>query len=128
LAGYLNRIKIEINGTKETNYLDGRYERRTGRILAAEEAPGFEQKATVQFTDTLEEMDIVTKYIVPLRPTYSGEEVVVLSGRHKGELLLVRELEDENVPVVVSSKANPSDIDTVGIKALATMYDEPVVA
>ncbi|KAF8957531.1 hypothetical protein BDZ97DRAFT_1906781 [Flammula alnicola] len=103
LANYLTRVKVVIQGTKASQYLEGEYEDKTGRLVAAQENPGaFEQTARVQF-DSGEERSIVARYIMPQRPTYSGEEVLVLAGKQKGRALVVREKPEEDDKKVVVS-------------------------
>lgn len=112
-------MKITIRGTKATQYLDGEYEDKNGRIISAQEIPGvYEQTARVRF-ESGEERSIITEYIDsgrPVRPKrYAyGDEVLVLGGKHKGKVLLVR-ADDEDYEVVVSPRADLMDIYKVHI-------------
>jgi transcription elongation factor SPT5 len=125
LANYLHRIKIVIRGTKTTQYLNGDYEGRTGRIVAAQKAPdGLEQTARVQFFDTDEERSFAVKYITPQEPKFSGEEVLVLDGKQKGMVLLVREKPDIDEMIAVSSRQFPVDFDYVPKKNMVALTEE----
>lgn len=124
-ANYITRIKVVVHGTRVAQYLNGDLEGRTGRVLAAQEVPdAYEQTVRVKL-DTGEERAITATYLEPVKPMYSGEEVLVLAGGKKGRALVVREKpEDEDLPVVVSSKANPADIANVPMKLVVALYEE----
>lgn len=127
LSNYLYRVKIVIHGTKETQYLQGDYEGKAGRILAAQENPdAFEQTARVRFEDG-EERSIAAKYIVPQDPKNSlrGEEVLILAGKQRGRALVIRGDRDDD-ELVVSSKQDPSNVDKVSKSFVVPLADEPV--
>jgi len=121
-ANYLDCIKIKITGTKQTQYLEGEYEDRTGRITGAQEIPGvYEQTARVLFDKDGEQRSIITRYIETVKPSYVGEEVLVLGGKQKGRALVVRETDSDET--VVSSRANPSDIDKLPTDMVVLLYE-----
>lgn len=123
LVNYLNRVKVVINGTKHANYLDGVYDGKVGRVLNAQRNPNaFDQSVKVKFVDNGEERIILARYVIPLKPTYTGEEVLMLEGKQIGVPLVVREKDDERV--VVSSKTNPHQVVEVPMKSVAAMFDE----
>ena len=125
LANYLHRIKIVIRGTKNVQYLSGDYEGKTGRMVAAQKAPeGLEQTARVQFFDTGEERSFAVKYITPQEPKFSGEEVLVLDGKLKGMVLLVREKPDIDEMIAVSSRQNPVNFDYVPKRNMVALTEE----
>ncbi|KAJ3502048.1 hypothetical protein NLJ89_g9064 [Agrocybe chaxingu] len=108
LANYLSRLKIIVKGTKTMQYLDGDYENRTGRILAAQENPAeFEQTARIRF-DNGEERSFIARYIVPQTVSKIGEDVLIIGGTHRGRVLVVREQPEPDsrgdTPVVVGTK------------------------
>ncbi|KAK7036689.1 transcription elongation factor spt5 [Paramarasmius palmivorus] len=104
---YHNRLKVIIEGTTRTNYLDGNYERRTAVVLTATRAgENYDQTAYVRFTDDNEERSILMKHLMPCVPEHVDEEAVVLWGPRKGELVKVRQRPDSTDPteiVVVES-------------------------
>jgi hypothetical protein len=128
-ANYLPRIKVVVHGTRIAQYLNGDLEGRTGRVLAAQAVPdAYEQTVRVQLDDAGGERALAAAYLVPVRPQYSGEEVLVLAGAKKGRALVVREKpEDADLPVVVSSRANPADIANVPMKLVVALYEEAAV-
>jgi len=120
-SNYVTRMKIKIFGTKETQYLDGEYEKKIGRIISAQEIPGvYEQTARVHFEESGEERSIVTRYILPVKPSF-GEEVLVLGGKQKGRALVVRDTDADDT--VVSTRENPSDIDKVPTGMVVPLYE-----
>jgi transcription elongation factor SPT5 len=125
LANYLHRIKIVIKGTKTAQYINGDYEGKTGRMVAAQKAPeGLDQTARVQFFDTGEERSFAVRYITPQEPKFSSEEVLVLDGKLKGMVLLVREKPDIDEMIAVSSRQHPVDFDYVPKKNMVALTEE----
>ena len=124
VSNYLGRLKIIIQDTRSTQYLKGDYEGKEGRVLAASENPvAYEQTARVRF-DTGEERSIVARYIRPQRPTYTGEQILVLDGKHRGKVMVVREKPDTgDVQIVASSIAN-SEVDPVPAYASVALFDD----
>lgn len=115
MANNLTRLKIIIRGTKTDQYLEGQLEGMTGHVLAAQENPtAYEQTARVKLDDGSEH-SLPSRYIMPQSPKYGDEVLILASGKYRGQTLIVRESEDTKV--VVSSKENPADIDTV-VKSL----------
>ncbi|KAF9556815.1 transcription elongation factor Spt5 [Agrocybe pediades] len=148
LAPYVKRIKVRIFGTVKDSEDFTPYEKRIGRIVEVDDSyfssgnPN-ERRVKVEFLDAKgeESKSIPTKYIVPVPPTYTDQELVVLAGRRKGEVLLIREHPEDvdgasaaeggigtsggraslkDVDIVVSHKTTPSDVDTVRIRAVGT--------
>lgn len=132
LANYLGRVKVVVESSKHQSYLEGQFDGRKGRIVAAQKNPtAYEQTVRVKFTDRPghqeEERSIVSSFVVPVRPSYSGEEVLVLAGKRIGNALVIREKpEYGDKKVVASSKANPADIDNVPMNLVGAMYEEGV--
>ena len=116
------RIKIQLHGTKQANYLGGEHEGKRGRITAGTKAPqGYEQTATVLFEDG-ERRSIVARFIEPVHPTAIDEDVLVAAGENKGSLMVVRELDDDMC--TISSKANPARVFSVSREVLVSLYDD----
>jgi transcription elongation factor SPT5 len=125
-SNYVTRMKIKITGTKPTQYLDGEYEGKTGRITGAQEIPGvYEQTARVRFDKDGEQRSIITRYIEPDEPdepeSAFGGEVLVLGGEHKGRVLVLRDT-DANC-WVVSTRENPSDVQKVPTGLVVLLYE-----
>jgi len=94
-ANFLQRVKIKIHGTRITNYLEGDYEGKKGRILGAvRSGAAFEQTATVAFEDG-EQRSVQMRYIDGVLPSAVGEEAVVIRGPEKGKLVVMREKEGD---------------------------------
>lgn len=126
-AHCLQRIKVRIHGTRHDNYLNGDYEGKEGRILGATRASGeFEQTAMVAFDSSEEPRSIMVRYIVTIQPSYMGEDVLILDGKDKGKVVVVREKPDDNgyAPVTVSTRAAPTSVFEVSKDRLATLYEE----
>ncbi|KAF8624668.1 hypothetical protein AX17_006999 [Amanita inopinata Kibby_2008] len=99
----LKRIKVEIQGTSHVNYLNGELEGKFGRVLGATKVTGsFEQTVTVELEDG-ESRAILNRYIVPVQPDKLGQEVLVIAGKDKGTVAIVRETPD-SAKVVLSLK------------------------
>lgn len=74
--------------------------------------------------DSGEERSIVARYIRPQPPTYTGEQVLVLDGKHRGQVMVVREKPEKgDVQIVASSIAN-SDVDNVPAYASVPLFDD----
>ena len=113
-------MKIQIAGTKATQYLDGEYEDATGRIVSAQEIPGvYEQTARVHFDKSGEQRSIITRYIEPVEPKL-GDEVLVLGGKLKGRALVFRDTDADDM--VVSTRENPSDVQKVPAGFIVPLY------
>jgi transcription elongation factor SPT5 len=126
-SNYVTRMKIRIFGTKETQYLDGEYEKQVGQITSAQEIPGvYEQTARVRFDDSGEQRSIITRYILPAKPKFLGEEVLVLGGKLKGRALVVREMDPDDT--VVSTRENPSDVEKVPTGFVVPLYEAAVAS
>ena len=120
-SNYVTRMKIRIFGTKETQYLEAEYEKKIGQITSAQEIPGvYEQTARVRFEESGEQRSIVTRYILPAKPKF-GEEVLVLGGKQKGRALVVRDTDADDT--VVSTRENPSDIEKVPTAFVVPLYE-----
>lgn len=124
-AKYITRFLVEIEGTRPEQYLDGEYEGKTGRILAAQENPQvYEQTARVRFENG-ENRSIPTKYIVRRLPTFIGQEVLVLRGNKKGQPLVVREdPSDDEKFLTLSTKAQPTVVDKWSTKTVILLHDD----
>lgn len=124
VSNYLGRLKIIIQDTRSTQYLKGDYEGKEGRVLAASENPAaYEQTARVRF-DTGEERSIVARYIRPQRPTYTGEQILVLDGKHRGKVMVVREKPDTGDAQIVASSIANSEVDPVPAYASVALLDD----
>jgi transcription elongation factor SPT5 len=123
LSNYINRVKVVIMGTKATQYLDGDYEGKVGRLVALQENPGYEQTARIRLDVNGEERSIMTKFISPQPPTHIGEDVLVLGGKHKGTALVVRETPDNDM-IAVSSRQSPADIEYVRQSKVVALSEE----
>ena len=129
VSNYLGRFKIIIKDTRSSQYLKGDYEDQKGRILAATEIPAaFEQTARVKFDNSGEERSIVVRYIRPQPPTYTGEQVLVLEGKHRGKVMVVREKPEEDDAQIVASSIANSDIDNVPAYASVPLFDDDPMA
>lgn len=127
LANILPRMRIEIKGTRQSNYLNGDYEGRKGHVLGASRVGSeFEQTAMVQFDDG-EKRSIQAKHIRCLIPgTDAGQEAVALKDEgkaRKGMILVIRE-DAFGIRVTVSTKENKTDIFDVDQEALCILSDE----
>ncbi|KDR77014.1 hypothetical protein GALMADRAFT_246210 [Galerina marginata CBS 339.88] len=123
-ANYLTRVRVKIRGTKPTQYLQGDYENKKGRLVAAQQNPeDYQQTARVLFPDTGEERSILAKFIFPQKPTYTGEEVFVFAGEHKGEAMVVREQPDYNDNDEDDENSDDKRV-TISTKARATLIHE----
>ena len=124
VSNYLGRLKIIIQDTRSTQYLQGDYEGKEGRVLAASKNPAtFEQTARVRF-DSGEERSIIARYIRPQRPTYTGEQILVLDGKHIGKVMVVREKPDTGDVQIVASSIADSEVDTVPAYASVALFDD----
>lgn len=126
-ANYLNRVKIKVSGTRHSGYLDGEYEGKRGRVVAAfRAATDFEQSATVRF-DNGDQRSILIRYIMPVNPSWRGDEALVLIHKdrhHKGKEVIVREnVADEDVPV--STQADPLSVFNVRMDHLVALHPTP---
>ncbi|KAG6832190.1 hypothetical protein H0H87_002300 [Tephrocybe sp. NHM501043] len=120
LANYHPRMKILVKGTRLSNYLNGDYENRIGRIIAASRvADGFEQTVMMRF-DTGEERTISLEYLEPVRPTQIEEEALVFEGQNIGQVVVMREVPEAD-SVSVSMKQSFS-IFEVKKKHLVALY------
>ena len=88
------RLKIKIQGTRSSQYLDGKYEGKTGRVMGAQRAANVDQTAMVEFDDG-EARSVLAKYIVPVYPEKRGDIALVLHGRYKGRTVKVAEVEGQ---------------------------------
>lgn len=119
---YHRRIKVEVEGTKSTHYYGGEFEGWRGRISAGTKAPsGFEQTCTVQF-ERGEARSFPTRFLAPVHPTAIDEEVLVLAGTQKGQVMVVRDRDDDMF--TVSTKAEPGKVVEVHKEHLVSLYDE----
>lgn len=116
------RIKVEVEGTKPTHYYGGEFEGWRGRITAGTKAPaGFEQTCTVQF-ERGEARSFPTKFLVPVHPTTVDEEVLVVAGAYKGQIMIVRDRDDD--VFTVSTRAEPGKVVEIRREQLVSLYDE----
>ena len=124
LTSYLPRIKIVVEGTKPSQYLDGDYEGKVGRVVAAQRAPdGHDQTARIKFFDPDEERSILVKYITPQEPKYNDEDILVLRGEQRGMVSVVREKPELDM-VTVSSRQNPVVFHSISKKDMVALTEE----
>jgi len=74
--------------------------------------------------DNDEERSIVVRYIRPEPPTYTGEQILVLDGKHKGKVMIVREKPEKGDPLIVASSIANSEIDNVPAYASVPLFDD----
>lgn len=123
VANFLPRVKVKIEGTKMDHYLNGDYENKRGRIPAVTKVTSeFEQTVLVYF-DSGDSRTIQARYVVPLPPTYMGEEVLVIHGPQKGTAMIVREQPDDDT-ITVSSKANPAAVVGIPKSHVLALYED----
>ena len=123
IANFLPRVKVKIEGTKMDHYLNGDYENKRGRIPAVTKVTSeFEQTVLVYF-DSGDSRTIQARYVVPLPPTYMGEEVLVIHGPQKGNAMIVREQPDDDT-ITVSSKANPAAVVGIPKSHVLALYED----
>ncbi|KAG6909324.1 hypothetical protein DXG01_001123 [Tephrocybe rancida] len=124
LANYHPRMKVAVTGTRLSNYLNGDYEGRRGRIIAAlRAAEGFDQTVMVRF-DSGEERTISVEYVEPVRPTQMGEEALVMSEADKvnfGQVVVMREIPEAD-SVSVSTRESSFSIFEVQKDHLVALY------
>jgi transcription elongation factor SPT5 len=125
-AKYQNRIKITVSGTRHSGYLDGEYEGKRGRVVAAiRAASDFEQSVTIRF-DNGDQRPILIQYVTPVKPSWRGDEALVLihkERQHKGKEVIVRENVTEGEDdVPVSTQADPLSVFSVKTEHLAALY------
>lgn len=127
-ANYQNRFKIKVSGTRHSNYLNGDYEGKKGRVVAAfRAAMDFEQSATIRF-DNGDQRSILIRYIMPAHPSWRGDEALVLMHKerhHKGKEVIVRENVTEGEDVPVSTQADPLSVFSVNEEHLVALYPAP---
>ena len=96
--------------------------------MAASEIPAaYEQTARVRFDDSGEERSIVARYIRPQPPTYTGEQILVLDGKYRGKVMVVREKPEKGDAQIVASSIANSDIDNVPAYASVALSDDSVM-
>lgn len=124
-AKYITRFLVRIEGTRPDQYLDGEFEGKAGRIVAAQENPQvYEQTARVRFENG-DERSIPTKYIVRRLPQFIGQEVLILRGNKKGQPLVVREdPSDDDKILILSTKAQPTVVDQWSTKTVILLHDD----
>lgn len=127
-ANYQNRFKIKVSGTRHSGYLDGDYEGKQGRVVAAfRAAVDFEQSATILF-DNGDQRSILIRYIMPVNPKWRGDEALVLihkDSHHKGKEVIVRENVGDGEDVPVSTQADPLSVFYVKMEHLVALYPTP---
>ncbi|KAG6809599.1 hypothetical protein H0H92_015601 [Tricholoma furcatifolium] len=124
LANCQSRMKIMVTGTRLSNYLNGDYEGRRGRIIAAARtAEVFDQSVMVRF-DSGEERSINIEYLEVVRPSQMDEEAVIIVPPKAGQVVITRDVpdEDDDAPVSVSTKESSLSIFEVQKKYLVAMY------
>lgn len=85
----LNRIRVKIEGTRNTNYLEGKYEGQQGRLIAAMSAgTNIDQTCLVQF-DSGEQRSMLGVHVVPLPPR-DGDMALVVGVPRQGEVGRIR--------------------------------------
>ncbi|TFK75562.1 transcription elongation factor Spt5 [Pluteus cervinus] len=119
------RLRVIVKRTRHDNYLNGDLENHEGRVMGAVRVgDNFEQSALIKFEDgAIPQRTILTKYLDPAPPKNMNDEAVILDGKSKGVVVVVRESPD--VKVTVSTKADPSSIFEVPQDELAMLYPEP---
>ncbi|KAF5313474.1 hypothetical protein D9611_008618 [Ephemerocybe angulata] len=120
-----SRLKIELRGTKTgSGWHGGDLEGKSGRIVAGTKAPaGYQQTAMVSFENSTEpDKSVPALYIVPVHPTMVHEEVLVGAGKHKGEVMVVREQDDDTC--TVSTKQDPGNVKSMPSDILLSLYPE----
>ena len=123
LANELSRVKVQVSGTRLSNYLNGDYEGRRGRITASSRASeAFEQTVMVRF-DSGEERTISLEYLEPVLPSQMGEEALVINEKDKsfGQVLVMREKPDADT-VSVSTRQQSFAIFEVQKNSLVALY------
>lgn len=121
---YHSRIKIEISGTKAAvpQYYGGDYEGRRGRVSAGTKAPaGSVQTVTVTFENG-EATSFVAKYVKPVVPSMEGQEVLVIAGPYKGQVMIVRETDDDMC--TVSTRTDPGNVRPIVKDLMVSLYDD----
>jgi transcription elongation factor SPT5 len=122
LGQHMKRIKVQIQGTRHENYLNGDYEGKTGRVLgAAKVGDGFEHTVLVEFEDGTAR-SVLMRYIVPVSPDKLGQQVLVIGGPEKGTSAIVRETPDSE-QVVLSKVSDPLIIIEAARQHLAVLYN-----
>ncbi|KAF9460432.1 hypothetical protein BDZ94DRAFT_933662 [Collybia nuda] len=124
-ANYQQRIKVQVHGTRVSNYLNGDFEGKTGRIKAATKSSAeFDQSALIAF-DSGEERSILVRYLLPAPPEFLHSEALVLAHKdekNKGKVVIIREVPDDIIPV--STMSDPSFVFEVKRDFLAALYKD----
>lgn len=98
-----------VKGTRQNGYLGGDYEGRQGTIVSATKVSGeFEQSVMLRFDDG-EQRGILAKNFEPMQPAHMNDEAVVVEGKDKGKVVMVRETPDSEM-VTVSTKEEPTGV------------------
>lgn len=106
LGQYLQRIKVKMHGTQHTNYLDGDYEGKIGRVLGAPTvADGFEPTVMIEFEDGTSR-SVLMRYVVPVEPDKLKQPVLVTGGPSKGATATVAGSPDSDMVVLFGDKNN----------------------
>lgn len=114
---------MQVTGTRLSNYLNGDYEGRRGRIAAASRvSEAFEQTVMVRF-DSGEERTISLEYLEPVLPSQMEEEALVINERDKsfGQVLIMREKPEADT-VSVSTRQQSFAIFEVQKNNLVALY------
>lgn len=107
---YLNRIKVEINGTRLDNYKEGQLEDKRGCIRSAHKTQGgYAQEVVVMFDDGTPEETMPAKYVKPIEASRTGEEALAMDGPNevKGRAVTLRANAESSI-VEVSPKGDSS--------------------
>ncbi|KAJ3553394.1 hypothetical protein NP233_g12654 [Leucocoprinus birnbaumii] len=110
VKGFLERIKVEIVGTRTDGYKDGQLERKQGCIRSAHKTQGgYAQEVVVEFDDGSPEETLPAKYVRPIEETKIHGEALALDGPNevKGRAVSLR-ANAESAMVEVSPKGDSS--------------------
>lgn len=125
VSNYLNRIKVQIQGTRTDNYKDGLLEDKTGFIRSAHRTQGgYAQEVVVVFDDGSPEETLEAKYVKAIEASRNGEEALAMDGPNevKGRAVLLRANADSAM-VEVSPKGD-SSVYEVQKTALLALYEQ----
>lgn len=116
----LTRIRVHVRHS--TPFQNGEYEDKYGAVLSASRnRDTFEHTALCLF-ENHGQMNIPIKYLENVQPSSMNEEAVILDGKDKGKVVVVRENPDEMVTVSTTSDA--TSVFEVSRDRLATLYPD----
>lgn len=119
-------MKVEVSGTRtEASYLNGEYEKKRARIIAAARVgEDYDQTAVVAF-ESGEQRNFKVYFLQPVQPTEADEEALVMED-HKlcGKVVVLREKPEIGGDVAVSTREAAAQIETVPLSSLVALYPE----